>query len=154
MININNVCFGGVVGQMCPSGLQLGGVDASGTKAAFLDLHLSISNVVLSTKIYNRRDELDFEAVGFPFLDGGVPCFTSYGVFVSQLILFAGASGRVAGFGEQSGLLTQRLLWQGCGYHRLCKTFSKFYRRYYDFILVPSWAWISFSLEPFGAWVL
>ena len=41
ILNINNVSFGGVVGQMCPSGLQLGGVDASGTKAAFLDLHLS-----------------------------------------------------------------------------------------------------------------
>ena len=31
-------------------------------------------------------------------------------------------------------LLTQKLLKQGYGYHKLRKTFSKFYRRYYDLI--------------------
>ena len=102
ILNINNVCFDSVEGQMCPSGLQLGGVDASGNKAVFLDLHLSISNGVLPTKIYDRLDDFDFEVVGFPFLDGGVPCFTSYEFFVSQLIRFAEASGRVAGFGVRS----------------------------------------------------
>ena len=29
---------------------------------------------------------------------------------------------------------TQKLLKQGYRYHKLCKTFSKFYRRYYDLI--------------------
>ena len=31
-------------------------------------------------------------------------------------------------------LLTQKLIKQGYQYHKLCKTFSKFYRRYYDLI--------------------
>ena len=31
-------------------------------------------------------------------------------------------------------MLTQKLLKQGYRYHKLCKTFSKFYRRYYDLI--------------------
>ena len=31
-------------------------------------------------------------------------------------------------------LLTQKLLTQGYRYHKLCKTFSKFYRRDYDLI--------------------
>ena len=31
-------------------------------------------------------------------------------------------------------MLTQRLLKQGYPYHKLRKTFSKFYRRYYDLI--------------------
>ena len=31
-------------------------------------------------------------------------------------------------------LLTQKLLKQGYRYHKLCKTFSKFYQRYYDLI--------------------
>ena len=30
--------------------------------------------------------------------------------------------------------LTRKLLKQGYWYHKLCKTFSKFYRRYYDLI--------------------
>ena len=33
-----------------------------------------------------------------------------------------------------STLLAQKLLKQGYGYHKLHKTFSKFYRRYYDLI--------------------
>ena len=31
-------------------------------------------------------------------------------------------------------MLIQKLLKQGYQYHKLCKTFSKFYRRYYDLI--------------------
>ena len=58
---------------------------------AFLDLHLSISNDVVSTKIYDKRDDFDFEIFNFPFLDGDVPRSTSYGVYISQLIRFARA---------------------------------------------------------------
>ena len=50
---------------------------------AFLDLHLSISNGIVSTKIYDKRDDFDFEIVNFLFLDGDVPHFTSYGVYIS-----------------------------------------------------------------------
>ena len=71
---------------------------ASDTKAAFLDLHLSISNDIVSTKIYDKRDDFDFEIFNFPFLDGDVPRSTSYGVYISQLIRFARASSYVADF--------------------------------------------------------
>ena len=53
----------------------------SDTEASFLDLHLSISDGFVSTKIYDKRD--DFNIVNFPFLDGDVPRSTSYGVFIS-----------------------------------------------------------------------
>ena len=36
-------------------------------KAMLLDLHLSISNDIVSTEIYNKRDNFDFEIVNFPF---------------------------------------------------------------------------------------
>ena len=41
---------------------------------------------------------LNFDIMGFPFLDGGVPRSTSYGVYISQLVRFAGVCGCVAGF--------------------------------------------------------
>ena len=104
------------------------------TEAAFLDLHLSISNDIVSTKIYDKRDDFDFEIVNFPFLDGDVPRSTSYGVYISQLIRFARASSYVTDFNTRNKLLTQKLLKQGYRYHKLRKTFSKFYRRYYDLI--------------------
>ena len=52
----------------------------------------------------------------------------------SQLIRFARASSHVADFNTRNKLLTQKLLKQGYRYHELRKTFSKFYRRYYDLI--------------------
>ena len=39
-----------MVSQIYPSELQLNKANASDTKAAFLDLHLSISNDIVSTK--------------------------------------------------------------------------------------------------------
>ena len=62
------------------------------------------------------------------FLDGGVPCFTSYVVYNSQLIRFARASSHVADFNTRNKLLTEKLLKQGYHYHKLHETFSKFYR--------------------------
>ena len=32
-----------------------------------------MSNVIVSTKIYDKRDDFDIEIVNFPFLDGDVP---------------------------------------------------------------------------------
>ena len=130
----NNVYFENMVDRVYPSGLRLGGANASDTEATFLDLHLSVSGGVVSTKIYDKRDDFDFEIVNFPFLDGGIPRSTSCGVCVSRLVRFAGASGCVAGFSARGGLLARRLLGQGYRYHRLRGTFSKFYRRCFDLI--------------------
>ena len=102
-----------MVSQIYPSELKLNKADASYTKAAFLDLHLSISNDIVSAKIYDKRDEFDFEIVNFPFLNGDVSRSTSYGVYISQLIRFARASSYVADFITRNKLLTQNLLKQG-----------------------------------------
>ena len=66
-----------------PSGLLLSEANTSDTEAAFLDLHLSSSIDIVSTKIYDKRDVFDFEIVDFPFWDGDVPRSTSYGVYIS-----------------------------------------------------------------------
>ena len=115
-----------MVSQIYPSELQLNKANASDTEAAFLDLHLSISNDLVSTKIYDKRDDFDFEIVNFPFLDGDIPRSTFYGVYISQLIRFARASSYVADFNTRNKLLTQKLLKQGYQYHKLRKSFSNF----------------------------
>ena len=67
ILNINNVYFDNMVSQLYPSEFQLKKANTSDTVAAFLDLHLSISNDIVSTKIYDKRDDFDFEIVNFPF---------------------------------------------------------------------------------------
>ena len=53
------------------------------------DLNLSITNGIVSSKIYDKRDDFNFEIVNFPFLDGDVSRSPSYGVYISQLIRYA-----------------------------------------------------------------
>ena len=81
--------FEGMVNQIYQSELQLNKAHTSETEAPFLDLHLSISNGYVSSKIYDKRDDFDFDTVNFPFSDGDVPRRSSYGVYISQLITFA-----------------------------------------------------------------
>ena len=50
ILHINSVYHDNMVGQIYPSELQLNKANTSGTDAAFLDLHLSISNDIVSTK--------------------------------------------------------------------------------------------------------
>ena len=77
-----------MVNQIYPPELQLNKANTSDTEAPFLDLHISISNGFVSSKIYDKRDDYGFDIVNFPFLDGVVPRRPSYGVYISQLIRF------------------------------------------------------------------
>ena len=132
ILNINNVYFEYMVSQIYRSNLQVNKANTFDTEAAFLDMHLS--NDIVSYKIYDKRDDFDFEIVNFPLVDGDGPRYTSYGVYISQLMRFARASSYVTDFNTRNKLLTQKLLKQSYQYHKLRKTFIKFYRRYYDLI--------------------
>ena len=94
--------------------LQLNKANSSDTEAPFLDLnYLSITNGIVSSKIYDKRDDFNFEIVNFPFLDGDVPRSPSYGVYISQLIRFARVCSNVDDFNNRNLLLTAKLLKQG-----------------------------------------
>ena len=68
LLNIDNYYFEGMVNQIYPSELQLNKANTSDTEAPLLDLHLSISNGFVTSKIYDKRDDFDFDIVNFPFL--------------------------------------------------------------------------------------
>ena len=134
LLNIDNIHFEHIVHRIYLPELQLNKANASDTEASFLDLNLSIHNDIVSTKIYDKRDDFNFDIVNFPFLDGDVPQRPSYGVYISQLIRFARASSHVTDFNNRNKFLTAKLLKQGYRYHKLCKAFSKFYRRHFKLI--------------------
>ena len=96
---------------------------------------MSITNGIVSSKIYDKRDDFNFEIVNFPFLDGDVPRSPSYGVYISQLIRFAIVCSNVYDFNNRNLFLTAKLLKQGCRYHKIRKAFSKFYHRHSELIV-------------------
>ena len=101
-LNIDNPYFEGMVNRIYLPELQVNKADTSDTEVPFLDFHLSSSNGFVSSKIYDKRDDFDFDLVNFPFLDGDVPRSTSYGVYISQLIRFATVSSHVADFNARN----------------------------------------------------
>ena len=88
VLNIDNPYFEQMVGQIYPTELQLNTANSSYKEAPFLDLNL-ITNGIVSSKIYEKRDDFNFEIVNFPLLDGDIPHSPSFGVYISQLIRFA-----------------------------------------------------------------
>ena len=134
LLNIDNNFFDSMVNRIYSSELQLNKANVSDAKASFLDLHLSISDGFVKTKIYDKRDDFDFDIVNFPFLDGDVPRSASNGVYISQLIRFARVSSHVDDFNTHNKVLTAKLLRQGYRYHKLRQVFSKFYRRHFDIV--------------------
>ena len=69
LLNIDNPYFEQMVGKIYPTELQLNKANSSDTEAPFWDLNLSITNGIVSSKIYDKRDDFNFEIVNFQFLD-------------------------------------------------------------------------------------
>ena len=99
-----------MVGQIYPTELQLNKANSSDTEAPCLDLNLSITNSIVSSKNYDKQDDFNFEIVNFPFLDGDVPHSPSYGVYISQLIRFARVSSNDDDFNNRNLFVTAKLL--------------------------------------------
>ena len=135
LLDIDNPYFEQMVGQIYPTELQLNKANSSDTEAPFLDLNLSITNGIVSSKIYDKQDDFNSEIVNFPFLDGDVPRSPSYGVYISQLIRFARVCSNVDDFNNINLFLTAKLLKQGYRYHKIRKAFSKFYYRLSELIV-------------------
>ena len=81
----------------------------------------------MSSKIYGKHNDFDFDTVNFPRRD-------FYSVHITQLIRFARVCNHVADFNARNKCVTAKVLQQGYRYHKHRKTFSKFYRRHYEFI--------------------
>ena len=78
-----------MVGQIYSTELQFNKANSSDTEALFMDFYLSISNGIVLSKIDDKQDDFHFETVNFPFPDGDVTRFPSYGVNIPQLVRFA-----------------------------------------------------------------
>ena len=108
LLNSDTTYFEDIVKQIYPSELQLNKANSSDTQVPFLDLHLTISDGFVSSKIYDKRG--DFDIVNFLILNGDIPRATSYGVYISQLIRFARVSSHVADFHTRNQNLTAKVI--------------------------------------------
>ena len=91
------------------------------------------------TGTYDKRDD------NFPRLNGDVHRLPSYGIFISQFIRFARCCTCDFDFFSLSLQITSNLLTQGNEYHKLRKTFGKFFRSISELVSKLGTTCISFQ---------
>ena len=112
--NPNNPKFGNYINDIYPAELEIKDTTDADHRASYLDLDLSYDrDKRLQVKLYDKRDDFNFNIVNFPFLSSNIPQSPAYGVYISQLIRYARASFAYIDFLVRSRLLTNKLLGQG-----------------------------------------
>ena len=123
--------------------LQLNKANTSDKETSFLVLNIKVIGSDVHTCVYDKRDDFGFPIVNFPWLSVDVPRLPSYGVYISQLVRFARCCTSVSDINSKNLQLTSKLLTSGYRYHKLRKTFGKFFRSYSD--LLSKFGEISFQ---------
>ena len=115
--------------------------NSSDTEAPFLDLNLnlSITNGIVSSKIYDKRDDFNFNSI--PISRWRCSSLSFLWCIHFMPIHFARVCSDVDDFNNRNLFLTAKLLKQGYRYHKIRKAFSKFYHRnwhayFEDFVMV------------------
>ena len=134
IFTIDNPEFEKHIPDIYPAELQLNKANTSDKETSFLDLNIKVIGSDIHTSVYDKRDDFGFPIVNFPWLSGDVPRLPSYGIYISQLVRFARCCTSVLDFHSKNLQNTSKLLTQGYRYHKLRKTFGKFFRSYSELL--------------------
>ena len=136
IFTIDNPEFEKHIPDIYPAELQLNKANTSDKETSFLDLNIKVIGSDIHTSVYDKRDDFGFPIVNFPWLSGDVPRLPSYGIYISQLhvVRFARCCTSVLDFHSKNLQITSKLLAQGYRYHKLRKTFGKFFRSYSELL--------------------
>ena len=107
--------------------IQLNKANTSDKETDFLDLNIKVIVSDVRTSVYDKHDDFRFPIVNFPWLSGDVPRLPSYDVIISQLFKLARCCTSASDFHSKHLQITFKLLTQGYRYHKLRKTFGKFF---------------------------
>ena len=104
--------------------------NTSDKETSSLDLNSKVIGSNIHASVSDKRDDFGLPIVIFPWLSGDVPRLPSYEIYISQLVRFARCCTSVFDFHSKHLQITSKLLTQGYRYHKLRKTFGKFFRSY------------------------
>ena len=85
-LNLRNIYI--CIPDIYPAELQLNKANTSDKETSFLDLNIKVIGSDIHTSVYDKRNDFGFPIVNFPWLSGDVPRLPSYGIYISQLVIF------------------------------------------------------------------
>jgi hypothetical protein len=137
VLSIDNHNFHNYVHLIYPDKSEIKDTTESDKSASYLDSLLKIdSNGRLTTSQYDKRDDFEFAIVNFPFLCSNIPLSPAYGVYISQLMLYARACFAYEDFSKRGKLFTNKFMLQGYNESCLKSPFCKFCGRYNELVCV------------------
>jgi hypothetical protein len=99
VLSLSNSRFGDFVDRIYSIELEIKDTTDTDRSASNLDLHLEIdSEGRLKTKLYDKRDDLNFPIMNFPFICSNIPAAPAYGVYISQMIRYSRTCGSYQDF--------------------------------------------------------
>ena len=134
LLSLDNPAISQYLAHIYPDELEIKETTESSNSASYLDLLLHIDMNGLHTKLYDKRDDFDFEIINYPYLSSNIPSAPAYGVYVSQLLRYCRACDSYEDFRIRHCALASKLVRQGYSENRLIRSFKKFYGRYGDIV--------------------
>ena len=135
VLSINNPNFSDWIPLIYPPELEIKETTDTASSASFLDLYLEFDiHSHLSTRIYDKRDDFNFEIINFPHLSSNIPTSPAYGIYISQLIRYSRACSSYSDFVKRHQCLSRKLMNQGYVKERLVLFLKKFIGRYPELV--------------------
>ena len=116
--------------EIYPEELVLKKENIGNTSTTFLDLKIEIEDKKFITKLYDKRDNFDFDIVSFPDLSGNIPSVPSYGVFMAQVLRIFRASTRFSDANNRIAHVASRLVRQGYDSKKLIRSAKRLFPKH------------------------
>ena len=126
LLSINNKYFKQCISSIYPNDLELKETTENDSECSYLDIMMFNDDDELKFKLYDKRDQFQFNIVNYPHMDSNIPVGPAYGVYVSRLIAFARVCTDFDNFEFRHTLLFDKLVKQGYSKMKLKKSFLKF----------------------------
>ena len=86
VLSLKSTKFAEYLEFIYPRELEIKETTETAASSSYLDCYLYIDNGKLTTRLYDKRDDINFFIVNFPFLSSNIPSALAYGVYVSHVI--------------------------------------------------------------------
>ena len=116
-----------VLQDIYPREMVVNKTSSSYIKCNYLDMAISICNGKFDVKLYDKRNDYNFNVISYPFLDGNIPKDRSHGIFISQLIRICKVNTNLVHFLTEVKYLSKKLIEQSFDSAALRKILRKFY---------------------------
>ena len=117
------------IGNIYLASLELCKVNSCNHSADVLDISVSINNNKFKTKLYDKRNDFNFETNNFPHYNSNMPSNMLYNCFSSQILRYSRICSECVDFLFNSKLLYNKLEMKNYSTERLLHTAKQTFRR-------------------------